>query len=121
VGRNAIITPSVKRIGNGTVICAGTKETKGAADSFFLIQSVPTYSPTKIVKMVKSITAKEIFKRALQAKKQLWGGEFWKKGYFISTVGRHGSEDIIGQYVKNQGTEKKYKKLHSQQVQLELF
>jgi putative transposase len=46
---------------------------------------------------------------------------FWTKGYFISTVGRHGSEDIIGQYVKNQGTEKKYKKLHSQQVQLELF
>jgi putative transposase len=49
------------------------------------------------------------------------GGEFWTKGYFISTVGRHGSEDIIGQYIKNQGTEKKYKKLHSQQVQLELF
>jgi putative transposase len=87
----------------------------------FLIQSVPTYSPTKIVKMVKSITAKEIFKRAPQVKKQLWGGEFWTKGYFISTVGRHGSEDIIGQYIKNQGTEKKYKKLHSQQVQLELF
>jgi putative transposase len=63
--------------------------------------------------MVKSITAKEIFKRG--------GGEFWTKGYFITTVGRHGSEDIIGQYVKNQGTEKKYNKLHSQQVQLELF
>ena len=37
----------------------------------FLIQSVPTYSPTKIVKMVKSITAKEIFKRTPQVKEQL--------------------------------------------------
>jgi len=28
----------------------------------FLIQSVPTYSPAKIIQMVKSITAKEIFR-----------------------------------------------------------
>jgi putative transposase len=51
----------------------------------FLIQSVPTYSPTKIVKIVKSITAREIFHRVPAVKKQLWGGEFWSKGYFIST------------------------------------
>src|SRR6266581_2746041 len=31
----------------------------------FLIQSIPTYSPTKIVKTIKSITAREVFKRAL--------------------------------------------------------
>jgi REP element-mobilizing transposase RayT len=87
----------------------------------FMIQSVPTYSPKKIVQMVKSITAKEILKRAPHVKKQLWGGEFWSKGYFISTVGRHGSEDVISQYIKKQGTEKRYKKLHCQQIQLELF
>jgi REP-associated tyrosine transposase len=28
----------------------------------FLIQSIPTYSPTKIVKTIKSITAREVFK-----------------------------------------------------------
>ena len=87
----------------------------------FLIQSVPTYSPAKIAKMVKSITAKEIFKRAPQVKKQLWGGEFWSKGYFVNTIGRCGSEDVIGQYIKKQGIEKKYKKLHWQQMQLDLF
>ena len=87
----------------------------------FLIQSVSTYSPTKIVKLVKSITAKEIFKRAPQVKKQLWGGEFWSKGYFVNTIGRYGSEDVIGQYIKKQGIEKKYKKFHWQQMQLDLF
>lgn len=87
----------------------------------FMIQSVPNYSPKKIVQMVKSITAKEIFKRAPHVKKQLWGGEFWSKGYFISTVGRHGGEDVISQYIKKQGTEKQYKKLHCQQIQLKLF
>jgi putative transposase len=49
------------------------------------------------------LTAREIFKRCPQVKKQLWGGEFWTDGYFGSTVGKHGSEDVIGDYVKNQG------------------
>ena len=88
----------------------------------FLVQSVPTYSPMKIVKRIKRITAREVFKRVPTVKAELWGGEFWTKGYFISTVGRHGSEDIIRQYVKNQGRqEKDYTKLHGQDPQPELF
>ena len=88
----------------------------------FLLQSVPSYSPSRIVKIVKSITAREIFKLVPTVKKQLWGGEFWTKGYFMSTVGRHGDEDTIKNYVKNQGRpEKDYKKLHSQELQLDLF
>lgn len=43
----------------------------------FLVQSVPRYSVTKIVTMLKSITAKEIFKRCPQVKKKLWGGDFY--------------------------------------------
>jgi REP element-mobilizing transposase RayT len=77
----------------------------------FLVQSVPRYSVTKIVTMIKSITAKEIFKRCPQVKKKLWDGEFWTDGYFASTVGKHGNEATIGMYVKNQGNE--YQKLHS--------
>ena len=88
----------------------------------FLLQSVPRYSPTRIVRVVKSITAREIFKRVPSVKKQLWGGELWTKGYYISTVSRHGNEDTIKQYVKNQGrSEKSYKKIHRQELQLELF
>ena len=79
----------------------------------FLIQSVPMYSPTKIVRTVKSITAREIFKRAPEVKKHLWGGEFWTKGFFMSTVGKHGNEEKITDYVKNQGVSKDYKKLYS--------
>ncbi|WP_416776448.1 IS200/IS605 family transposase [Xenorhabdus budapestensis] len=77
----------------------------------FLIQSVPTYSVTKIVTLIKSLTAREIFKRCPQVKKELWGGEFWTDGYSASTVGKHGDEQMIGKYVKNQG--KEYNKLHS--------
>jgi len=84
----------------------------------FLVQSVPTYSITKIVTMIKSLTAREIFKRCPQVKKSLWGGEFWTDGYFASTVGKHGNEDTIGKYVKSQGAE--YQKLYEDR-QLSLF
>ena len=46
----------------------------------FLIQSVPTYSATRIVQTVKSITAREVFEMAPEVKRLLWGGEFWGKG-----------------------------------------
>ena len=85
----------------------------------FLIQSVPSFSPTKIVTVVKSITAREIFSRVPTVKEQLWGGEFWSDGYFASTVGRHGNEDTVKSYVQGQG-QNEYKVLHRDD-QLELF
>ena len=37
----------------------------------FLVQSVPTYSVSKIVTMMKSLTAREVCKRCPEVKKQL--------------------------------------------------
>ena len=84
----------------------------------FLVQSVPTYSVTKIVTIIKSITARNIFKVCPEVKKQLWGGELWTDGYFASSVGKHGDENMIANYVKNQGEE--YNRLHKGK-QLELL
>jgi len=84
----------------------------------FLVQSIPTYAPTKIIKIVKSITARELFKRAPHVKQQLWGGEFWSDGYYISTVGKKGNETTIQQYVKKQGMEKDYIVIHKDQLTL---
>ena len=84
----------------------------------FLVQSVPMYSVTRLVRIMKSLTAREILRRCPQVKRQLWGGEFWTDGYFASTVGKHGDEGMIGRYVKEQGGH--YQKLHSD-YQLGLF
>ena len=84
----------------------------------FLVQSVPNYSPKKVVQTIKSITAREIFIRVPSVKKQLWGGEFWGKGYFVNTVGRHGNESTLKNYVKNQSNDKSYKTLHQKQLKL---
>lgn len=86
----------------------------------FLLQSVPTQSPTQIVKMVKSILAREIFIRHPEVKKILWGGKFWSSGYFVNTVSKYGDESTISKYVRNQGDEKDYQMLHKV-TQLALF
>lgn len=76
----------------------------------FLVQSVPTYSPTQIARIIKSIIAKAVFKECPEVKKKLWGGNFWSSGYYVATVSDHGNEDVIANYVKNQGNE--YNKIY---------
>ena len=85
-----------------------------------LVQAVPTYSVTKLVTLIKSLTARQVFALCPEVKKQLWGGEFWSNGYFASTVGQHGNESMIAKYVKNQGNQE-YTKLHSGKIQWNLF
>ena len=75
-----------------------------------LVQSVSTYSVTNLVRIIKSITASVREKFLRHVKKQLWGREFWSDGYFASTVGKHVDENMIANYVKNQGDN--YEKLH---------
>ena len=84
----------------------------------FLVQSVPTYSPQRVVQTIKSITAREILRACPEVRKKLWGGEFWTDGYFISTVGKHGNESVIKQYIRNQGTESHYERLYEEQLNL---
>ncbi len=84
----------------------------------FLLQSTPRYSPTQIIQTVKRLTVREIFKQAPDVKQKLWGGEYWSDGFYISTVGRQGSEDTNQKYEKEPGKEDKYQQLHGQQLNL---
>ena len=87
----------------------------------FLIQSVPAYSPTRIVRTVKSVIAREVFAKAPEVQSKLWGGEFWGKGYFVNTVGQPGSESVIAANVARRGEGASYQQLHKGQLDLGLF
>ena len=63
----------------------------------------PKYSPSRVMQIIKSITARNIFKEYPEIKKQLWGGELWSDGGYIGTVGDEKTSDIIKNYVQNQG------------------
>ena len=84
----------------------------------FLIQSAPLYSPTKIARIVKSITARQILKRLPGLKEEMWGVSFWIDGYYISTVGKNRTETAVKQYIGNQGKKEKYTVLHKNQLKL---
>ena len=53
-------------------------------DLHFLVQSVPVYSPKKILQTIRSITAKNIFSLFPEEKEILWGGGFWMKGHYAN-------------------------------------
>ena len=65
----------------------------------FLI-APPRYSPARVVQILKSISAREIFKKFPRLRKQLWAGELWNDGYFARTVGDKVTSDVIRRYIK---------------------
>ena len=82
----------------------------------FLVQSVPSNSVTKLVTMIKSITARHVLKRMPELKKELWGAHLWTSGFYASTVGKKGNETIIIKYVKEQGRTNEYEQLAQRSV-----
>ena len=68
------------------------------------VGTAPRYSPSKVMQIVKSITAREFFKKFPEVRKLLWGGEFWRNGGYIGTVGDGVMADTIRNYVETQGT-----------------
>jgi putative transposase len=82
----------------------------------FLIQSIPSMSLDSIVRIIKSLTARQIFQYFPDIKKELWGGNLWTSGYYANTVGQYGNMEVIRKYVENQG--RQYKQIHSQQLTL---
>jgi len=69
----------------------------------FLLSAAPKYAPSALIRVVKSITARELFKRHPDLKKVLWGGSLWTSAFYVATVGKHGTYDVIRAYVKKQG------------------
>ena len=63
----------------------------------------PKYSGSAVVRIFKSITARELFKRFPALKKELWGGEFWSDGFYLATVGERGNWKVVERYVAAQG------------------
>ncbi|HHE06164.1 MAG TPA: IS200/IS605 family transposase [Epsilonproteobacteria bacterium] len=84
----------------------------------FLVQGIPKMPVSRIVQVIKSITAREIFFKHKEIKKLLWGGNLWTSGFYANTVGQYASEKVIREYVKNQG--KEYNKVHSGQLKFDL-
>jgi putative transposase len=51
------------------------------------LSAEPRTAPSLIANTLKGITARQVFKRFPSVKKQLWGGSFWSRSYYVGTVG----------------------------------
>ena len=81
------------------------------------VGAAPKSSPSRIMQILKSISAREMFKRFPELRRQLWGVEFWRDGGYIGTVGDGVNTEIVKRYIQDPGDEKEKAHLH----QLTLF
>jgi putative transposase len=63
----------------------------------------PKYSGSTVVGRFKSITARELFRRFPELRRDLWKGEFWSDGFYLATVSERGNWHTVEQYVARQG------------------
>jgi len=83
-----------------------------------VIRSIPKQSPSDVMQIVKSITAREFFRIYPEIKKRyFWGGKLWTQSYFVETIG-NANEETIRKYVQDQLTELDQKGIHSDQLDL---
>jgi putative transposase len=71
------------------------------------IEAPPSYSPARVVQIMKSITAKELYKKYPEIRKKMWSGAIWGEGYFVRSVGDVVTSEVIRKYIEYQRDEDK--------------
>ena len=66
------------------------------------IEAGPAYSPADVVQILKSISAREVYKKFPKMRKEMWSGKIWSDGYFVRSVGDKVTADVIREYIKYQ-------------------
>jgi putative transposase len=67
-----------------------------------MLKAEPKMSPSKIMQIIKSISAREFFRKYPKIKREyFWGGKLWTQSFYVETVGNRNEEDVR-KYVQNQ-------------------
>ncbi len=83
-----------------------------------VVRSEPKVSPSNIMQIIKSISARQFFKLYPEIKrKYFWGGKLWTQSYFVETIG-NANEEVIRKYVRNQLLEMDKAEQKSRQLKL---
>ena len=66
-----------------------------------LISCSPQHYIPDIIKALKGVSARRMFKFHPDMKNKLWGGHLWNPSYFVSTVGET-TEEQVKSYIESQ-------------------
>ncbi len=84
-----------------------------------VVRGIPKMSPSDVMQVIKSISAREIFRIYPEIKKHYFGGgKLWTQSYFVETIG-NANEEVIRAYVRDQLIE--YEEKENRSIQLGLF
>ena len=101
-----------RRIAEEYEFCIDTMEVMEDHVHIFM-EVPPRYSPAQAVQIMKSISAREGFKKFSKLREELWAGELWSDGYFVRSVGDKVTADVIRKYIEYQ--------THDDSLQLRMF
>ena len=79
-----------------------------------LLSFPPKRSIGEVVRIIKSISARELFREFPSLKHRLWSEQLWEDGYFVRTVGDRMTRDVIEKYIEH------HRNLEQGPAQLEL-
>ena len=66
-----------------------------------LLSFPPKRSIGEVVRIIKSNSARELFREFPSMKRRLWAGQLWEDGYFARTVGDRMTRDVIEKYIEH--------------------
>jgi len=70
-----------------------------------LVECKPQHYLPDIMKSLKGVSARLLFKLHPELKSRLWGGHLWNPSYFVATVSEN-TEEQIRNYIQNQQRDK---------------
>ena len=83
------------------------EEMEAANDHVHIFLSYPPRDTIgQVVATLKSISARELFRKCPSIKQKLCKGELWEDGYFAWTVGDKLNSDMIEKYIRHHRDEK---------------
>ncbi len=104
--RKSILTSNVATFVESEIkrLCETNKWTIGALNIqedhvHLFVSAPPSIAPSLIANTLKGITARQVFKQFPEVKKQLWGGSFWSRSFYVGTVGDM-TEETVKKYIE---------------------
>jgi putative transposase len=65
------------------------------------VRTTPNHLVASMVKVLKGVSARFLFKEFPELKEELWGGHLWNPSYYVGTIG-HISEEAVKKYIETQ-------------------
>lgn len=83
------------------------------------LEAPPKYCPADVAQILKSLSAREIFRRFPWLREQLRGGELWGDGYFVRSVGDEVAGEMIRRHIRYQQDQTEQCKLWASLLRVE--